>query len=210
MQKRKPFNIVLLTQGNEFLYSIFKAVKKVIKIVPYRFFEQTLTDEMSLNVTPHIRPVEICLLESADMKSLASHPEVIESEQELLERFGNESVCIGLLHNERLAAYTWCELTHCRYFPAHDLVLKRDEAYIYDARTFEAYRGKNIGPFLRYQLYRALRQIGRTKIYSYSVAVNPSAVNYTKKLGAKATRLYLGIILLGRYQFKVLLKKFAI
>jgi len=208
MSKKKPFNIVLSIQGNVFLYSIFNSVKKVVKIVPYYLFEQTLTDETALHVTPNLRPLKICLLESSDMKALSSHPEVIESEKDLLERFTNGSICLALTHNETLVAYTWCELNHCRYFPAHDMALKKDEAYIYDARTFKAYRGKNIAPYLRYQLCRCLKKIMRTKIYNYTVAVNPSAVNYTKKLGAKAARLYLGIIFLGRYQFKMLLKNY--
>ena len=142
------------------------------------------------------------------MKIISSNPEVAESEDILLKRLAHGSICLGLLHNNKIAAYTWCNLKKCQYHPTLDVPLKKDEAYLYDARTFKAYRGKNIAPYLRYQLYKYLTKIGRTKFYSYTVLFNTSAVNFKRKLKAKPTKLYIGIIFFNRDRFNILLKDY--
>ncbi len=209
MSKRKPINIILFIQENLFLHSLYRLISRIIKIVPYYVFQEFLYDEHQLNLKPDLDPLEVCVLEPSDMKTISSNPEVAESEDILLKRLVHGSICLGLLHNDDIAAYTWCNLKKCQYHPTSDIPLKKDEAYLYDARTFKAYRGKNIAPYLRYQLYKYLTKIGRTKFYSYTVLFNISAVNFKRKLKAKPTKLYVGIIFFNRYRFNILLKDYG-
>jgi hypothetical protein len=209
MRKRKPLNIVMAIQGNHFLHTIYQRISLVVKIIPYYIFQEFLHDEHQLNLKPDLDLFEVCVLGPPGMKTIASNPEVVESEDILLERLANGSICLGLLHNNDIAAYTWCNLNKCQYHPTLDIALKKDEAYLYDARTFKAYRGKNIAPYLRYRLYKYLTKIGRTKFYSYTVVFNASAVNFKRKLKAKPTRLYVSIIIFNRYRFNMLLKDYG-
>lgn len=209
MSKRKPINIVMFIQENHFLRTMYKSMSSIVKIIPYYIFQEFLYDEHQLNLKPDLDPLEVCVLEPSDMKTISSHSEVVESENLLVERLAHGSICLGLLHNDEIVAYTWCNLKKFQYHPTLDIPLKKDEAYLYDARTFKAYRGKNIAPYLRHQLYKYLTKIGRTKFYSYTVLFNTSAVNFKKKLKAKPTRLYLGIILFKRYRFNILLKDYG-
>lgn len=208
MSKRKPLNIVLFIQENNILRKMYKSISSILKIIPYYIFQEFLYDEYQVNLKPDIEPFETRVLIPSDIKAISSNPEVVESEDILMKRLNNGSICLGLIHNDNIAAYTWCNLKEWQYHPTLDIALKKDEAYLYDARTFRAYRGKNIAPYLRYQLYKYLTEIGRTKFYSYTVLFNTSAVNFKTKLKAKPVRLYAGIIILKRYRFNILLRDY--
>ena len=86
--------------------------------------------------------------------------------------------------------------------------LKDDEAYLCSAVTFRAYRGKNMAPFLRYELYKHLNQIGRTNFYSITEFFNTSAQKFKEKLGAKPIKLGLYVGLFNRWQWSITLKKY--
>ena len=102
----------------------------------------------------------------------------------------------------------WCNLRKCDdeslSFP-----LKDDEAYLFDARTFKVYRGKNLAPYLRYQLYKCLEQLGRTKFFSITLALDTSALNFKKKLKAKPLNLYLYVNLFQRFTWNIPLRSYA-
>jgi hypothetical protein len=181
MSKRKPINIVMFIQETALLHSLHRSLSKIVKIVPYYAFQEFLCHEKDLNITPDLDQWKICFLKPSDMETISSNPEVIESNDLLSEMLTHGRICLGLLHNDKIAAYTCCNLKRRHYYPAPDIPLKKDEAYLYDARTFEAYRGKNIAPYLRYQLYKYLTKIGRTKFYSCTVLFNTSAINFKKK-----------------------------
>ena len=198
----------MFIQENVFLDYLYRFISKIIKIIPYYAFQEFLSDEKDFNLTPDLDQWKIRVLEPSNMKTISPDSKVIESEDIILERSTLGRICLGLLHSDKIAAYTCCNLKKCQYYPAPDIPLKKDEAYLYDARTFEAYRGKNIAPYLRYQLYKYLTKIGRTKFYSYTVLFNTSAVNFKRKLKAKPTKLYVGIIFFNRYRFNILLKDY--
>jgi hypothetical protein len=202
-------NLVLIIQENAFLHFIYRSMSKVVKVVPYYLFQEFLTDEKELDLKPDLDRWKICVLAPSDMKEISANPDVNESEDILLERLTTGCVCLGLKHNGAIAAYTWSNLKECFYETIFSFPLKENEAYLFDARTFKAYRGKNIAPYLRYQLYKHLAQIGRTKFYSVTIIPNTSSVVFKTKLKARRLKLYLGIKLFNKYRYNVRLKDYS-
>lgn len=87
-------------------------------------------------------------------------------------------------------------------------MLKEDEAYIFDTLTLLDYRGKGFAPILRYYLYKELRNLGRTKLYSYVDCLNTPAVRLKFKVNAEKIKLYLSIDLFGKWRFNYTLKDY--
>jgi hypothetical protein len=79
-----------------------------------------------------------------------------------------------------------------------------------DARTFSSYKGKNLAPYLRVELYKHLRKMGRTKFISFTFYLNTSAHRFKEKLNAKPQKLYVWFRLFMKYQWNILLKEFEI
>lgn len=116
---------------------------------------------------------------------------------------------MGLLHDGQVVAYSWFNLNRCQY-QNFGFQLNGNEAYLCDARTFQKYRGKNIAPYLRYQIYKELARLGRSKFYSFTIGVNKSSVRFKEKLGAKPLKLYLYIELFKKHRFVLPVKKIKV
>ena len=116
-------------------------------------------------------------------------------------------MCLALKHQGRLVAFTWCDLNECT-FRGHRFRLKDNEAYLFDMYTIEKYRGKGIAPYLRFQLYRELRKLGRVKLYSVSGYLNKSAVKFKDKLGAKQLKLGIYINLFEWKKFSIPIRRY--
>jgi hypothetical protein len=146
-------------------------------------------------------------LEPSDMKTISASPEVSHSEDELLDRLAAGCLCLGMKHNGEIVAYSWCNLRRLSYgmlnFP-----LKENEAYLFDARTFEAYRGYRLAPYLRYELYKHLAGLGRKRLFSCTSLLNTSAVKFKKRLQAKPIKVYLYFNFLDKYRFHISLKNY--
>ncbi|MGI9316585.1 MAG: GNAT family N-acetyltransferase [bacterium] len=116
----------------------------------------------------------------------------------LLHRLDLGHLCFGLFIEDKLVAYMWCDLKEFNYQPYHHF-LEKDEAYLYDARVAQSYRGKNLAPFFRAQFYSALKQYSKDTFYSFSEYTNTPAIRFKKKLGARFLKLCLYINLWGEY-----------
>ncbi len=86
--------------------------------------------------------------------------------------------------------------------------LKSNEAYLFHMYTIEAHRGKNLAPYLRYQSYLMLRDMGRNKIYSITQYFNKSSKRFKKKLNARNLQLFMYIILFKKYHYHFLIKTY--
>jgi len=195
-------NVVMAVKENPLLRRIYDALTSIVRIIPCYLFRERLLQEEGLNVKPRLDGCEIAPLQSFDIRAISAHPEVIESEDVLRERLANGCLCLGLKHRGDIIAYTWCNLRDGPFG------LKDDEAYLFNARTFKAYRGKNLAPYLRYQLYRHLARTGRTKFLSTNSLFNSSAIKFKKKLKAKPCKLFLQISLFKKYNWNILLKDY--
>ena len=179
---------------------------KGIEIVPYYITHESLKHETEPRVNPELGPVAACLLSPAEIEEVYTHPEskVMGDEATLLDE---RCLCFGLKLKGEIAACMWCNLHRCHSritrFP-----IKEDEAYLCSAVTFKPYRGKNLAPLLRYELYRYLNQIGRTNFYSITECFNTPARKFKEKLGAKHLKLGLHIRLFNRCRWNITLRRY--
>ena len=116
-------------------------------------------------------------------------------------------LCFGIKHHSDIIAVSWCRFDEFEAFN-NSFSLKSDEVYLCSASTLKKYRGKNLAPYLRVQLYKRLLDMGYTTIYSFTEAFNTPAIKFKKKLGATLKELYIYINLLGKYEKNILLKRY--
>lgn len=178
-----------------------------ISFRPFYLVQEGCLNSDPVHFSPEIKPCGSEFLTEKEIKVVAQHPEVSHSEKELLSRLDKGCKCFSLKHHSEVIAYMWCNFSRCESWISFSL--EPNEVYLFDARSFKAYRGKNIAPFLRNQLYKHLRKMGYGKFYSVSDAFNTSAINFKRKLGAKNLRLFIHIRLFKKFQKNILLKNYA-
>src|SRR3546814_2239942 len=104
---------------------------------------------------------------AAEMQELAQVPAYGISLDELYERLGERAECFVLRHRGSIIAFTWCQLDGPPR-PRFGLTFGPKDAYLFNAHTDPAFRGRNVLPFLRHQLYLELTRRGRTNLISRS------------------------------------------
>ena len=193
----------------KFLQCLNLMSKKIIEVELFYVTREGLLEEDGINVKPKIDPCDIVFLKSSDIKAISESPEVPETEDELMKRLSDSCLCIGVKHHDQIAAYMWCNLRECDNILIK-FDLEEDEAYLMDARTFSSYRGKNLAPYLRFELYKHLRQMGRAKFISITNYMNIPARKFKMKLNAKPQKLYVWVNLFMKYQRAILLRHYKI
>jgi len=143
---------------------------------------------------------EFGLFNENDMAAIAILPMRAYSEENLLARLAAGQQCFGAKHKNQIAGFTWFDLAEINY-KSYRKALKRHEAYLFDAYTSLAFRGKKLAPYIRYQVYRALDKIGRTDLYSVSDCFNHQSINFKKKLNAKIIERGIAFDILKKRQF---------
>jgi len=112
--------------------------------------------------------------------------------------FRDEKLCFGMWDDARLVAKMWCD-PHELYHPVSPKQLDADEVYLQLAFVDPDYRGQNLAPLMRVRGYAALRELGMTKFYSYSMYVNAEARRFKAKLGARSECLIVFVRWFGRW-----------
>jgi len=107
-------------------------------------------------------------------------------------------LCYGLFKEDKLVAYMWCDLKEFNHSPCRH-ILKKNEAYLYNAQVAPNYRGNNLAPYFRAQFYSALKLYSKVTFFSYSIYANTPAIRFKKKLGARFLKLCLYINLWDKY-----------
>ena len=130
------------------------------------------------------------------------------SEEELLGRLCRGEKCIGLKHNNEIAAFMWINFKEYSGYSSIPTHLKSNEAYLRFMYTVKSYRGKNLAPYLRYKCYENLNELGRDVLYSISDYFNSPAVKFKKKLNAKKLKIMLYIKLSNKLSWNFTLKSF--
>ena len=182
-------------QQHMFLLSVSHLLEKMgLKIVPFYITRESLDNSIELDLKPKVSPITYGFLSPAEIKELYSRPEMKFLAKEVPSLQENGCLCFALRHGPEYAAYMWCNLRECSSdfspFP-----LSEGEAYLCRAMTMDNYRGKNLAPFLRYELYRQLDERGYHTFYSITEYLNAPARNFKKKLKAQHIKLcfYVGI-----------------
>jgi hypothetical protein len=181
--------------------------RKKLRLYLFYLVREGLVAGEDFHPEPKLSPCETCYLEPSDLKNLAAKAERDYSEEQMLDMLSAGHKCQGIKHNGEIVAYGWINLQNCNShlisFP-----LKENEAYLYGARTFAAYRGNNLAPYLRHQMYTHLAHIGRTRLYSITEFENIASIKFKKKLGARNLKLGMKITLLNKYRWNFILRKY--
>jgi ribosomal protein S18 acetylase RimI-like enzyme len=118
------------------------------------------------------------------------------------EMFESGKLCFGAWEGERLVAKMWCDLDEI-YHPVAPRKLGPDEVYLQLAYVDPALRGRNLAPSLRVAGYAALRELGRTRFYSYSRYFNTAARRFKQKLGSVSECLIVHVRLFNRWSWSI-------
>lgn len=147
-------------------------------------------------------------LTNHDLDILISLPERAGPPEVLRARLNEGNLCFALKRRNDLIAYTWCDLKKCKAEGYTLFTLDKNEAYLFDAYTLQAWRGKNIAAYLRCQCYKELRKMGKNRFYSVSAAFNTPALKFKQKLGAKKLQLNLVVRIFNNWSFRLKLKDY--
>jgi hypothetical protein len=158
-------------------------------------------------ISPERGPCSIKALEKQQVSALCRSPEVGEPEKDLYRRLENGCICLGIQRRSDVLAYIWCNLSNCDS-PWLKFPLESHEAYLFDARTFEAYRGGNWAAYLRDNSYRYLAKLNKTTFYSVVEAFNTPAVKLMSKLCGKKLKLFLRVEFFNIMKTNILLKRY--
>ena len=178
-----------------------------IHMIPYYLTQERLNPETKPEVSPEIGPVTVSLLSPPEMEAVYTEllSKGLAVSRAILAK--DRCECFVLKIKGEIVASSWCNLRRC-----HDRLssfsLKEDEAYLCNAATLNAYRGKNLAPFLRYAVYEHLNRLGRTKLYSITEYFNTPAVRFKEKLGARQLRVGLCIRFFNRWKWDITLKRY--
>lgn len=182
-----------------------------LTICPYYLEIESLLPaaDLGVSIQPRLSPRSTSFKTEQEIYAIYEHPERDASNQKykIPARISDGCLCFGVNSQEETVAFTWCDLKQCNHAPLKFL-LQEHEAYLFDMYTFKEYRGRNIAPYIRYQLYQALTERGQTTYYSVTDALNTPSVRFKRKLGAKHAELYLYIKLWGLFERNLKLKTF--
>lgn len=192
------------------LQALFGTLARVgIKVVPYYVTRECLNTETKPALDPQMGEVVTALLSPEEIEAVYIHPDSRVMGDVKAKYLDERCLCFGLRVNGETAAYMWCNLHRC-HSELTKFALKDDEAYLCSMVTFKAFRGKNLAPFLRYEVYRHLNRTGRTNYYSITELFNTSALKFKEKLGARQLRLGLHIGLFNRLHWSITLKNYRV
>lgn len=200
-------NLVLFFQEHVFFRTIYRIFAAFLRINPYYWIEERLLEENFVNIQPRLSPLEVEFLSYAEIEDLANHPEVPDDKNKMKKRINDGCLCLGLKYEGKLAAFCFCDPKNF-HFRKLTKKLSDHEAYLFDMRTFHAYRGKNLAPFLRYKMYEQLAQKGKTVFYSLTALLNPSSWKFKKKLGAMRKKMCVYVCFFSKFPVNLILKKY--
>ena len=177
-----------------------------IYLTPYYWVQEGLADTSMPEVKCNIEDYSVSFFGPEEMKIIGENARGY-CQDKLLARLKNGKKCLGMKRGTEIAVFMWIDLDKCNC-EVSEFRLNKNEAYLYDMYTMEAFRGKNIAPYLRYQGYQMLKEIGRDTFYSISDYFNSSSIKFKKKLNAKFIRLVFYISLFGKFRHSFTMKKY--
>jgi RimJ/RimL family protein N-acetyltransferase len=151
--------------------------------------EEFYMEQEKLNV-PLEEDSKIAILTRDDMELLGNHEESEATTEELIRLLDGGCLCLAVKYKGEIAAYSWCDPNYLRY-KGRIVTLKRNEAYLFQARTYKAFRGKNLAPYVRNELCKLLKQRGIERFFSITLWSNIASIKFKQKLGAKPIELFL-------------------
>ncbi|MGO9136263.1 MAG: GNAT family N-acetyltransferase [Syntrophales bacterium] len=200
-------NVVLKIQENLTLLRIYRVLSSVIQLIPYYITEEFYIEQQKLNVSLE-EDSKISILTRDDMELLGNHEESEATTKELIHLLDSGCLCLAVKYKDEIAAYSWCDPNYVRY-KGRIVALKRNEAYLFQARTYKAFRGKNLAPYVRNELCKLLKQRGVERFFSITLWSNTAAMKFKQKLGAKPIELFLYVALFRKFKMHFRLRNMA-
>jgi hypothetical protein len=201
-------NIVLIIQENKTLLRIYRAISSWVELIPYYLMEEYYIDQQNWISPLEREDTQIVILTRDDMEPLGNHEENNETTQKLIRLLEGGCLCLAVRYKGEIAAYSWCDPNYLRY-KGRTVALKRNEAYLFDARTYRAFRGNNLAPYVRQELCKLLKERGIEKFFSISLWSNTASMKFKQKLGAKPIELFLYVGFLRKYHLHLRLRSMA-
>lgn len=182
-----------------------------ITISPYYVVLEGLFNGSMPHLEKGFDGYDIGFLNSQDMReiSVIPGPDRVFSEEKLLLRLKEGKKCLGVKYRGEIVAFTWFDLVECSSM-FYRFLLKKDEAYLFDAYTLMSFRGKGIAPYMRYQCYKELAKLGRDKLFSISEFFNTPSIRFKMKLDAKLLELGLFVELFKKWRFNTRLRRYRV
>jgi hypothetical protein len=116
--------------------------------------------------------------------------------------------CIGVKYKGEVAAFMWINLSELKY-KSFRMLLKSNDAYLWNMYTMDAFRGKNLAPYLRYKSYEILHEMEKDTFYSISEYFNTPAIKFKRKLNARILKLSVYIRLFKKFERNFTLKSYV-
>lgn len=178
-----------------------------LDFMPYYWVREATSPVTPPEIRGEDKDFEITTFGEAEINYIKNTIIGIE-QKDLLADLKNGEICIGLKNREEIAAYMFIK---CRPFTfrKRSFDLRPTESYLHSMYTFEAYRGKNLAPYLRYHSYKHLEKKGITNFYSVSEYFNKSTIRFKKKLNSKPMKLYLSLVIFKKWTMNFTLKNYS-
>jgi len=194
------------------LHSFLGHLKHVgIVIYPYYLDREQFiaASDLRVSIEPKLDSVTTSFLAADEIESVMRPLEEARADAGYTakDRIADGCLCFGVKKEQKVIAYTWCDLKVCNHKPL-PISLEGSEAYLFDMYTFEECRGNNIAPFMRHKLYSHLIEMGRTDFLSVTDAFNSASKRFKGKLGAYPLKLFLYIKFGKLFERNFLLKSY--
>ncbi|NNE31857.1 MAG: GNAT family N-acetyltransferase [Winogradskyella sp.] len=190
-----------------FLHGVRNNLAKIgFDFMPYYWVEEATSPISPPQIRGEDKKFELSTFGELEINHIKNTIIGIE-QKDLLADLKNGEICIGLKHNQEIAAYMFIKRKPFS-FRKRFFKLKSTESYLHSMYTFEAYRGKNLAPYLRYHSYDFLRKMNITTFYSVSEYFNKSTIRFKKKLNSKPKKLYLSLVLFKKWTFNFKIKNY--
>ena len=209
-KKKSPYSFTQirnLIRHGLFLQGVRHGLAKIgIDIMPYYWVEEEYIPAKKPIIRTEASNFKFISLNADQIESIKSKSDSI-SEKKIIESIADGQECIGLLHDNDIAAYMFIKLKEFT-FKNRLFQLKPNQAYLLNMYTFNEYRGKNLAPFLRFLCYRYLEEKGITSKFSVSNYFNKSAIRFKQKLNSRPVKLLAHIELFKRFRWHFVLKTY--
>ncbi len=197
-------------QHGLFLYFLLSQLKRIgLDFLPCYWIQEGIFDSTPIAMENLPAGYTFEFLTQEDMKIIGNIPgREDENVPVLLARLKKGDKCLGAKYQGQIAAFTWVDFIGDS-FKDRKLILKEDEAYLYDMYTLKSFRGSNIAPHLRYECYKIAKELGRSKCYSTSDIFNAPSLKFKQKLNAKILESYLDIKLFNKFHWNWKIKDYT-
>lgn len=178
-----------------------------IDIMPYYWVQEEVLPTEEPKIKTGSERFYFKPLDTAELNTIIEISDTI-NEQKIRQSLEVGQECVGLKTSDEIAAYMFLDVNDF-IFKNRTFTLKKNEAYLLNMYTFDAYRGKNLAPYLRYCSYRYLENRNINVKFSISNYFNKSAIKFKKKLNSQPLKLYLNIELFKKLQWHFVLRNYA-